>query len=58
MATAPTPPVGLALPEAYTAMSAATTRAKRPGGRSQMKQYANEVERREELLKKREGVRH
>ena len=30
MATAPTPPVGLALPDAYTAMSAATTNANRP----------------------------
>ena len=32
MATAPAPPVGLALPEAYTAMSPDTTRAKRPEG--------------------------
>ena len=30
MATAPAPPVGRALPEAYTAISAATTRANRP----------------------------
>jgi hypothetical protein len=30
IATAPAPPVGRALPCAYTAMSAATTRAKRP----------------------------
>lgn len=30
IATAPAPPVGRALPEAYTAISAATTRANRP----------------------------
>ena len=30
IATAPTPPVGRALPEAYTAMSPATTSANRP----------------------------
>jgi hypothetical protein len=30
IATAPAPPVGRALPLAYTAISAATTRAKRP----------------------------
>jgi len=35
IATAPAPPVGRALPLAYTAISAATTRAKRPETSSQ-----------------------
>ena len=30
IATAPAPPVGLAFPDAYTAISAVTTKAKRP----------------------------
>ena len=36
IATAPAPPVGRALPEAYIAMSAMTTTAKRPDSKIQI----------------------